>query len=79
MKQCLERVFLKVITLAREALTTLIPSRRIEPRVERLTRNLKRHIPSAESIASDAQEVSRQLLKGMSRQQECHVDNRARP
>ena len=70
MKQCLSARFRKVITLTWKRQTTLVPNHRIVPRVERLARNLKRHIFSAENVASDAQRASRQLIKGMSLQQE---------
>ena len=79
MEQCLERTISKGYNVNLEAPTTLILSRWIAPRVERLKHNLKRHISGAENVASDAQRASRQLIKGMSRQQECHVDARARP
>jgi len=60
MEQCLERAILKGYNVNLEALTTLIPSHRIEPRVEGLTHNLRRHIFSVENVASDSQRVSSQ-------------------
>ena len=63
MEQCLERAFLKDIKLTQEALTTRILSHKIVPRVERLKRNLRRHISGAENVTSS----------------ECHVDSRTRP
>ena len=79
MEQCLERAISKGYNVNLETPTTLILSHWIAPRVERLKRNLKRHISGVENVASDTQRVSRQLIKGMSHQQECHVDGRARP
>ena len=73
------RAFLKDVTLTWEAREALSDGRAIEPRVKRLKHNLKRHILSTENVTSDTQRTSRQLIKGMSRQQECHVDARARP
>ena len=78
MEQCLKRANSKGYNINLEALTTLILSHWIVPRVERLKHNLSCHISGAENVASDAQRASRQLIKGMSRQQECHVDTRAR-
>jgi len=57
----------------------LSDGRAIKPRVKRLKHNLKCHILNTKNVASDAQRASRSLIKGMSRQQECHVDARARP
>jgi len=68
MEQCLERAISKGYNVNLEALTTLVPSRRIEPRVEGVKRNLRRHISGAENVTSLAQRMSRQLLKRMSRQ-----------
>jgi len=68
MEQCLERAILKGYNVNLEALTTLVPSRRIEPRVEGVKRNLRRHIYGVENITSLAQRMSRQVLKRMSRQ-----------
>ena len=79
MEQCLECAISKGYNINLEAPTTLILSRWIAPRVERLKRNLRHHISSVENVASDAERASRQLIKGMSRQQECHVDAKARP
>jgi len=79
MEQCLERAISKGYNVNLEAPTTLIPSHRIVPRVGRLARSLKRHIFSTKNVASGAQRASRQLIKGMSRQQECHVGDRVRP
>ena len=79
MEQCLERAISKGYNVNLEALTTLILSRWIAPRVERLKHNLSHHISGAENVTSEAQRASRQLIKGMSRQQERHVDTRARP
>jgi len=85
-EQCFERAFLKVITLTQEALTTCILSRRIVQRVERLTRNLKRHLFSAKNVKSATQRMSRQQRRKchVSRSKnamssECQVDIRARP
>jgi len=79
MEQCLERAISKGYNVNLEAPTTLVPSCRIMPRVERLAYDLKHHIFGPVNIASDARRVSHQLLKRMSHQQECHVDGRARP
>jgi len=79
MEQCLERTFSKSYNINLRSANDTHPSRRIVPRVERLAHDLKCHITNAENVASDAQRMSRQLLKGMSRQQECHVDDRVRP
>ena len=75
----LERAFLKDVKLTWGAREALCDGRAIKPHVKRLKHNLKCHILNAENVASDAQKASRQLIKGMSRQQEYHVDARARP
>jgi len=50
MEQCLERAISKGYNVNMEALTTLILSRWIAPRVERLKHNLSRHISGTENV-----------------------------
>jgi len=56
MEQVLERAISKGYNVNLEALTTLVPSRRIEPRVEGVKHNLRRHISGAENVTTAAQE-----------------------
>jgi len=58
MEQCLERANSKGYNVNLEAQTTLVLSRWITPRVERLKGNLSCHISGAENVASDAQRAS---------------------
>jgi len=57
----------------------LSDGRAIVPRVKRLKHNLKCHILSAENVMSGVQENVTSAVQRMSCQQECHVDDRARP
>ena len=74
---------LNVTTEAQEALHW---DRAIEPRVERLERDPKRHFSRSENVTSSAQGMSRQqygechvIRSENDTSADCHVDNRARP
>ena len=79
MEQYLERAISKGYNVNLEALTTLVPTRRIEPRVEGVKRNLRRHISSAENVTSAAQENVTSTTQEMPRQRGATWTMGARP